>query len=90
MKRTIFFAASCDEAANRLGGYERIDSALEAVYIGLAINPYDFPVIESDHFYRTRYLVTLPTGSLPGLVWLFTIGEDNNVTLTHVEEHDGY
>ena len=89
MRRSIYFAASCDIAADALGGYERIDVALETVYQALAVNPYGFPLIEND-FTRARYVVTRPIRTVPALVWLFTIDENGNVTLDHVEEAELY
>ena len=89
MARAIIFAPSCDAAALVLGGYQRIDPALDAVMQGLMVNPYSFPLVESD-FYRARYLRTRPIRDLPSLVWLFSIDVDNNVILQHVEEFEEY
>ena len=89
MRRLIIYAASCDEAAARLGGYQAIDLALDAAIQGLIVNPYDHRLIETD-FYRIRYLITRPIGAVPALVWLFQIDDENNVVLTHVEESETY
>lgn len=89
MARLVIFAASCDIAATALGGYERIDCSLEPMMQGLVVNPYGFPLIESD-YYRARYISTIPINDLPALIWVFTIDADNNVTLIHVEEFENY
>ena len=89
MARSILFATSCDLAAEVLGGYERIDSSLDAVMQGLMVNPYGFPRIESD-FYSARYIRTKPIRDVPPLVWLFEIDANNDVILMHVEEYERY
>lgn len=89
MSRKITYSSSCDIAAQALGGYERIDPSLDVAIFGLSVNPYNFPHIESD-FYNARYIITLPIGDVPALVWLFTIDADNDVTIVHVEEAEDY
>ena len=89
MGRSVFFSSACDAAAARLGGYERIDLALEAAYQALLVNPYGLPLIESDH-YRARYVITIQVGDIPPLVWVFTINDQNDVVITHVERLDSY
>jgi len=71
-QRRIFFSADCDEAAERLGGYERIDGTLDGVLDALQRNPYGFPHAETDWF-SFRYAVTKPIAGVPALVWFFTI-----------------
>ncbi len=89
MRRSIFFAPSCDAAAALLGGYERIDCSLDSAILGLSVNPYTHPTVESD-FYQARYITTIPIGDVPALVWLFHIDTNNDVTLWYVEEFEGY
>jgi hypothetical protein len=89
MSRSIIYAASCDVAAELLGGYERIDCSLDAAILGLVVNPFGFPVVESD-FYRARYVVTIPIRDVPALIWIFEIDINNNVTLLHVEEFENH
>ena len=66
-----------------------MDVSLESAIQGLLVNPYSFPVIESD-FYRGRYVTTIPIGDIPSLVWVFYIDTENNVIMVHVEEFQGY
>lgn len=75
MARLITNAASCDIAAQALGGYERIELAPEATIQGLTVNPYSLLAIESGYC-RARYLITKPIGDIPSLVLLFEIGVD--------------
>ena len=89
MGRIIYFAPSCDIAVQELGGYERIDGALDSIYQALRVNPFGFPLIEND-FTRARYAKTRPIRDIPALVWLFEIDEHNNVTILHVEEFLDY
>ena len=89
MARTVIFSTSCGVAAQRLGGYEKIDVTLEAAYQALMVNPYGFPKIESD-LYRARYVITIEVGDIPSLVWLFTINDQNDVVMNHVERLDPY
>ena len=89
MRRSIIYSPSCDIAADDLGGYVRIDASLEGAIQGLLVNPYSFPLIESDH-YKARYVPTIPLGDLPSLVWLFYIDNENNVIMFHVEEFQRY
>ena len=86
--RRIFFSHECDAAAQKLGGYARIDKSLDAFWDGLHKNPYGFPKFESDWF-SVRYIITRPMPGLPSLVWSFTIsGKD--IEIVHVEEFERY
>jgi len=86
--RRIWFSPDCDKAAERLGGYRRVDRSLDAFWDGLSRDPYGFPKIETDWF-SIRYIITESIGTIPSLIWFFTI-ESGDVTLTHVEEHETY
>lgn len=88
-RRAIFFSRECDEAAGRLGGYERIDDSLDAVWDVLCNNPYALQKCESDWF-NARYIVTKPTGDAPALVWLVDIQSNGDVVIEHVEESEAY
>jgi hypothetical protein len=88
-RRNIFYSKNCDDAAEFLGGYERIDDSLDAVWDVLCNNPYKLPQCQSDWF-NARYVVTLPTGEAPALVWLIVIQSNGDVVIDHVEEHEGY
>ena len=87
--RQIFFSANCDEAALNVGGYERIDLSLIAIFDALDRNPYGFPRVESDWF-SARYIVTKPFLDTPPLVWLFYIEPTGDVVLDHAEEFENY
>jgi hypothetical protein len=87
--RSIVFSKACDDAAEKIGGYRRIDASLDAIWDPLVRNPYGFPSIQSD-WYSARYIVTKPFGQVPALVWVFTIEQGGHVTIEHVELYDGY
>jgi hypothetical protein len=46
--RSIRYAKHFDEAVKRIGGYEVVDLALEPIIDAISLNPYGFPIIESD------------------------------------------
>ena len=87
--RNIFYSKECDDAAECLGGYGRIDDALDAVWDVLRNNPYQLPQCQSDWF-NARYLSTKPTGDAPALVWLITIQPDGDIVIDYVEEAEDY
>lgn len=87
--RRIVFSRECDAAADRLGGYERLDISLDTVWDVLRHNPYRLPRCKSDWF-SARYINTKPSGGCPGLVWLIVIETDGSVVIDHVEESEGY
>ncbi len=89
MRRHIIFDKSFDAAVESLGGYRAIDRAIDTIIDSLDRNPYAFPKFEND-FISFRYAMTKPVDDLPSLVVIFSIGEDKNVTLEHVEENPGY
>lgn len=88
--RRIFFTPECDIAAEKLGGYARLDPALDAFWDGLHRNPFGFDVIETEWTHQERFVVTKAFDDCPKLVWLFAILEDRSVEITHVEEYEGY
>jgi hypothetical protein len=88
-RRGIFFSRRCDAAAEILGGYRRIDEALDAVWDALSRNPYGLPKCECDWF-SARYIVTKPYGDAPALVWLIIIEPSGDVIIDHVEEYEDY
>jgi hypothetical protein len=87
--RRIFFSKECDAAALLVGGYERIDCSLDAIWDALLRNPYGFPKIECDWF-SARYIVTKPFMDSPALVWIFVIELDGDVIIDNVEEYQNY
>jgi hypothetical protein len=50
VERKIFFSKECDSAALAVGGYEKIDKTLDAIWDALLRNPYGFTQIECDWF----------------------------------------
>ena len=88
--RRIFFSRSCDAAAERLGGYERIDASLDAAWDGLVHDPTGFSEIKCELWFSARYIPTKPFGRVPALVWVFVIEADGDVVIDHVEEFEGY
>ena len=90
-ERRIFFSRSCDAAAERLGGYERIDASLDAFWDSLLHNPAGFPEIEGNlPWLRARFIVTKPVEDVRALVWLFVIEDDGDLVIDHVEEFESY
>lgn len=87
--RRIFFSSACNEAAVRLGGYERIDASIDAaIWDALTRNPYGFKEV-SFGWYSARYIVTKSYKDVPALLWWFTI-EGGDVSIDHVEEFEDY
>lgn len=91
--RQIRYEKTFDDAAAALGGYHRIDPALEPILDGLRRNPYGFPLIEND-WLRVRYAVTRPIRRenevIPALLVVFSIVSTGEVSLLHVEEYQAY
>lgn len=87
--REIFFSPNCDEAADKIGGYQRLDDSLIPVLDALEKNPYGFPKNESD-WYSYRAIITKPFQKCPSLLWIFYIETSGNVVLDHVEEYERY
>jgi hypothetical protein len=88
--RQICFSPECDLAAETLGGYQKLDPALDAVWDALMRNPFGLNIIETDFTHQERFIVTKRVGACPSLIWLFVIREDQNVEITHVEEFEEY
>jgi hypothetical protein len=83
--RQIIEAESFAEAVARLGGHRAIDEALEPIIEALYHNPYGFPYFEND-WARFRYARTKALPFIPALVFIFTIDQNGDVILQHVEE----
>lgn len=85
--REIIEAESFKEGVEKLGGFRAIDEALETIIDALYHDPYGFPYFEND-WASFRYARTkpLPLYFVPPLVVIFTIDENRNVILHHVEE----
>jgi hypothetical protein len=79
-----------DREVERLGGFEKIDRALQPIIDALYANPYGFRVIQDDWFPLCRYAVTKPFDDLPGLIVTFTIEEDRTVVLCGIWEKEDY
>lgn len=74
----------------RLGGYGRLDPALDPLWDALSRNPYGFEMLETDWTAACRIAATDAVGACPKLVWQFTIDEEKNVEIHHVEEFEDY
>lgn len=83
------FSLDCNTAAERLGGYEKIDIALDTLWDVLRHDPYKLPRCESD-WYSARFVLTKPYADCPALVWLIVIEFDGGIIIDHVEESEGY
>lgn len=83
--RQIIASKDFDRAVLELGGYRAIDEALEPIIEGLLRNPYGFEKFENDHI-SFRYARTKSTGWVPALVVIFSINEEKNVVLEHIEK----
>ena len=83
--RQIIYSIAFDQAVDALGGYRIIDRALDTVIDGLYRNPYGFNKFESD-FISFRYAITKAAPDLFPLIIIFTIAENGDVILEHVEE----
>ena len=81
--RAIFFSAQCDECAERLGGYHRIDASLDAIWDVLRRNPYGLHRVESD-WYSARYVTTVPFNGVPALLWTIEIQVNGDVVIDYV------
>lgn len=89
--REIIHEESFAAAVEALGGAQLIDLALDSVIPGLTSNPFGYKLHE--HLFTSfRYAITRPINwpalSMPPLVVIFTIDEDGNVHLQHVEVWD--
>jgi hypothetical protein len=84
--RQIIHSVAFDRAVEALGGYRSIDRSLDTIIDALYRNPHGFNKFESD-FISFRYAITKSTAWLPALVVIFTIAENGDVTLEHIEEH---
>lgn len=82
--RNIISTSYFDEQVERLGGARAIDEALSPFMNGLTINPYGFDKFENDHT-SFRFVKTKETTFTPALVIVFTIDENRNVVLEHIE-----
>ena len=87
--REIAFSAKCDAAADRMGGYIRIDESLIPIFDALYHDPTGFPRVDVD-WCACRFIVTKPFRDVPALLWLFYIEPSGRVVIDHVEEFEGY
>jgi hypothetical protein len=83
--REIIEADGFEAAVMALGGYRAIDRALDLIREGLYLNPYGFPKFESD-WTSFRYARTKGIDFIPPLVFIFSINDNGDVILEHVEE----
>lgn len=82
--RSIISTDIFDQQVEELGGARAIDEVLSPLIEALMSNPYGFPMFEND-FTSFRYVKTRETHFLPALVVVFTIDENKNVVLEHLE-----
>ncbi|ODA68111.1 hypothetical protein A7A08_01281 [Methyloligella halotolerans] len=85
--REIKESESFGAAVTALGGYRAIDKAMEAIVEGLYRNPFGFDSHQND-WCSFRYARTKRIDSIPPLIVIFTIEENGDVVLQHVEEDD--
>jgi hypothetical protein len=84
------FSKACDLAAEKLGGYKRIDDAVDPLWDALLHNPLGFENVETGLWFSARFATTKPFGRVPALAWIVLVDEDGDVTIDHVEEYEGY
>lgn len=83
--RQIIYGLAFTRGVETLGGYRSLDRAIDTVLDALYRNPFGFNKFENDHI-SFRYAITEVTADLPSLVIVFSIGENGDVTLEHIEE----
>lgn len=86
--RSIVYSQHCSEDVKRFGGWLALDRVLEPILDGLSNNPYGFTKYECD-WLSVRYVATIAQGTIPALMWVFTI-EAETITLQYVEEAEDY
>jgi hypothetical protein len=87
--RSIRAEVTFDAAVEQLGGHRIVDEAMEPILDGLYRNPWGSPYIEND-WVRVRYAITKPTETLPAIMIVFRIEDNNDVALLHAEESETY
>lgn len=88
-RHTIIWSHNCDAAAERLGGYRRIDDALISIVDAFERNPYGCRRVNID-WCSIRYLTTEAFKDIPALTWWFYIEPNGTVVIEHVEALDIY
>lgn len=87
--REIVFSRECDVAAEKIGGYQRIDETLVPIFDALDRDPTGFRRVDVD-WCGCRYIVTDPFRGVPRLTWYFHIEPSGKVVFDHVEEFEDY
>lgn len=89
--REIIYEASFIDAMQPLGGAYIVDLAMDSIIPGLTSNPNGYRLhknrITSFRFAVTR-AVNWPNRQIPPLVVIFTVEENGNVHLHHVEKFE--
>lgn len=85
--RQIVYSLAFEAEVEALGGYRWVDESLDPIMDGLYRNPYGFQRFESD-LISFRYAIAVGTFDLPPLVVIFSIGDNGDVTLEHIEEYE--
>jgi hypothetical protein len=88
--RRIYSDAEFDQQVAALGGYEKLDPALNPVIDGLYDDPYGYPIIQNDWISLRRYARTIPQNGLPGFVVTFVIQEDGTIELCEIWPDEDY
>ena len=73
-----------DQAADAIGGYQRIDDSLDTILEPLTRNPRGFPTVECA-WGSVRYARTKAVHECPPLLWYFLMDQQENVVIVHVE-----
>jgi len=89
-QRRVVSEVSFDVAVERLGGYQRLDSVLFPVVDSLYADPFGFPIVEDDWIPLCRYVLTKPTMGLPAFVVVFTIDDEELVSLRDIFENEDH
>jgi hypothetical protein len=84
MGRKIIYDPECDAAAERLGGYERIDPSLDTILEPLTRDPKGYDLVQCA-WGSVRVARTLPRQGCPPLIWYFLLDENDDIILVNVE-----
>lgn len=85
--RSIISTHDFDRQVESLGGAKALDEVLSPLMEALSNDPYGFNKFEND-FTSFRYVLTKETLFTPALSIVFTIDENKNVVLEHIEVVD--
>lgn len=89
MSRQVIFDPDFEKTVEDLGGYKVVDVSLDTIIDALERDPYGFNKIEND-LTSARYAIVDPIEQCPRILVMFSIDDERNVVLTHVEIHESY